>query len=153
MLPFLLEQRQKCLNTSHFLMSRFQFYGLRIQLSPLRLAWDASLSRQAATESFLPWVRLQNYFGPFMQDSKTTMDMWISTLDPTTLISHGYVDYIMCSHATNAWYRSKEFELLCIKSHRKEKQGIWEAKSHFLQLPGCFFCMAARRLLYATGVC
>lgn len=59
MLPSLLELRQKCLNTSHFLMSTFRFFGLKIQLSPLSLAWDTSLSRQAAIEKFLPWVLLQ----------------------------------------------------------------------------------------------
>lgn len=101
MLPLLLELRQKCLNTSRFLMNRFQIFGLRIQLSPLRLAWDTSLSRQAAIERFLSWVLLQNYFGPFMQAPKITMDPWTSTLDPMTLISHGYVDYIMCSNATD----------------------------------------------------
>lgn len=113
------EQNQKCLSSSHFLTSSFQIFGWRFHLSLLWLAWGTPLSCQTVTEIFVPWVMLKNNIGPLT--SGMTGGPWVSTRDPVNLISHGYVYFNMCSNATDAVHRNKEFELLRIKSHRKEK--------------------------------
>jgi len=76
---------------------------------------------------FLFWAVLENNFRALTPAPEVTGGPWISTWDPVTLISHGYVDYNMCNNAAKALHRNKETELFHIKSHRKEKQGIWEA--------------------------